>query len=158
MTPDIWIISSLKLKLGELKILKAATQGWNMGWLKPLQWEWLSAFLAAAWTEDLELDEAWVMRGGMRRGDRSSSLTRGRNELKVRRGSTPKRRLFFSPCFCSFSLHSVPSPSSYALGKQSFGATPSQDTKQTGQVSWLAVLCRAFKVFGLFYTCGRNIQ
>lgn len=42
------LISSVELKLGAFKVLKVATQGSNTRRLKPLPWEWGSAFLATA--------------------------------------------------------------------------------------------------------------
>ena len=84
---------ALELKLGKFKILKAVIDGSNKRWLKPLQWKWVSTFLATAGTEVLELDEAW---GDAWRNKEvgQKQHPEGVDELKVRSGEPSHEKNF----------------------------------------------------------------
>lgn len=127
---------------------------------KTPQWDWVPICLAAR-SLGHGLMKRGVMYGGVRRGDRSSSLVTSRNELNLRRWGALPREDFSSPLFCSFSLHSVPSLSSYALGKQGFGgrAISGHQRSRAGGLAGCLLLKgpTALKAFGLVYILGNKI-
>lgn len=158
MTPKIQIVDGICYGSQiEFKILRLASEGSNMRWLKPLQKEKVSRLPCHSLGQKFwSLMKPGVMLGNIRRWDRSSSsLIRNRNRNMRRLEKRPflSNLLFFLPL-------TVPSPPCEALGEQGFGH---QTTRRRITNRWVGErpvscfkCCMAVKVLDLFYTCGKD--